>query len=208
MKFSAERQEIDKKTVSNVVEKKLRFGRREPSFDTVTMSMKPSFLSKCKETGKDAFQELKRNVELVMDCLYRFCEKFFGVFGIWYRVVIYEGLPHLHGLFFTDCQKVKRELSRQWSKHGLGYGEFITVRERGQPPKVKRGNVLFEPVYDLGRWLSYMHCKKNQYGTRMKRRVSYNGGQILRNMSPWDVLDLYSKKAKLSIFLRAARAGK
>lgn len=170
-----------------------RIGSRVPSFDAVTLSVKPAF----EESHEDSFQAMKKLFEKVLDAFYAICRSLNIVFKFWFRFVKQDGHPHIHGILFADCKRARRELARLWSKMGLGFMEF---RERR-----KRGNCCFKAIYDLGGWLmGYMYCKKNKFGSDMKRRCSYHGGSILRKLAP---LDLYQKFLSdgFPIFLKSLR---
>ena len=149
--------------------------RRVPSWQAVTLSTKKSF--------EGGYEELKKEVKKVLDALYSICKAKRYVYKLWYKVVVYNGHPHVHGVMMADCKAVQRELARLWSKAGLGYGEFVSKR--------KRGNCCFKPVTDITGWLKYIHSHRNSYGTRLKYRTSRNGGSEFKKMSVHDVDRMY-----------------
>lgn len=140
----------------------------------LTLSVKAGF--------KGGYEELKKQFKKVLDALYSICKAKRYVYKIWYKIVVYNGHPHVHGVLIADCVAVKKELARLWSRAGLGYGEFKSSRQRG--------NCLFKDVHDMTGWLKYLHCRRNAYGTRMKYRTSYHGGDF-KKLSVQDAYRLY-----------------
>jgi hypothetical protein len=141
----------------------------------LTLSVKAGF--------KGGYEGLKKQFKKVLDALYSICKTKRYVYKIWYKVVVYNGHPHVHGVLLADCVAVKKELARLWSKAGLGYGEFKSNRERG--------NCLFKDIYDITGWLQYLYIRKNSYGTSLKHRTSYHVVEQFKKLSVQDAYRLY-----------------
>ena len=165
---------------------------RKPCFSAVTLSTSDRFQ---KEHGANSYQAMKGFFDRLLKAFYAVCRRFQIVCGLWYRFVVQDGHPHIHGVLAADTKQAQRELSRLWSKFGLGYREFRNRR--------KRGNVCFREIYDMGGWLKYCHCRNNKFGTGMKWRYSYHGRKLFKGLSPFD-LEREWRKDKFSTLLNVS----
>lgn len=173
--------------------KGIRLASRKPCFSAVTLSTSERFQ---KEHGESSYADMKTLFDKLLKALYAFCRRLQIVCVIWYRCVVQDGHPHIHGVLVADSKQAQKELARLWSKYGLGYGTFKNKRQRG--------NVCFRDIFDLAGWLKYCHCRFNRFGTGMKRRLSYHGRKILEGLSPFDFEGEW-KRDKFSTLLKRVR---
>lgn len=183
------------------VEKKVNFYTRKVAFWAVTLSCYLPFIEECKTKGLDAYKELKRRFRLLLDNLYRICIKEKIAYVFEYKIIAvdnWQKLPHIHGVIFTECRKLKKIIARLWRKYGLGYQEFKSSR--------KRGNCYFKDISNLQGWLNYCECSRNKYGTKQfHRRESFHGKEELHAVS-MQRIEQYRRSGNLSIFGKQVRA--
>lgn len=175
------------------------YGRRKAAFWAVTLSCFLPFIEDCKKKGIDAYKELKARFNKLLDALYRRCKNDNIAYLFWFKMVAYDGkhkFPHVHGVLFTECRKIKKIIAELWRKQGLGYQEFKSSR--------KRGNCMFADIYDLGGWVDYVDCFRNKYGAK-GQRISYHGKKELKGLSIWRI-EQYRRSGNLSIFAKQVRA--